>query len=99
MLPGSDLQNKQGFYIYDSLCPRGFENVRPLLWVEELGVKPRGKIRVAEPRRVILGHVAYTPGVRWLLTLPVPPEPLAVEAGDREHPPVDENPHLGFVEP
>lgn len=81
------------------LCARSFEDVRPLLRVEEPCVEVRGELRVAEAGWIVLRHVAHTLRVRRLLTLPVPPEPFAVEAGHWKNTPVDKNSQLGFVVP
>lgn len=81
------------------LCARSLEQVRPISRVEELSVKERRELRVAEPRRVVLGHEIHAGLVRRFLALPVPPKPLALEPGHRKHAPVDENAQLGFVVP
>lgn len=81
------------------LRPGSLEQVRPLLCTEELRVEVPRELRVAEPRRVVVGHEADALRVGGLLTLPVPPEPLALKRGDGEHPPVDENAQLGLVVP
>ena len=75
------------------------EYVRPRIRVEELRMKLARKIRVLEVRRVVSFHELHD--VCALVLLPKVPEPLAelAVAGDREDPPVHEDPDLGLVVP